>query len=146
MLYEVITGIVVVQEISPQILPSFAEQFNKSVPWEIHALQEDTIIEPGACYIGSTETSLSFTQSANGKPLVLVGEAVDRPIDLLYSSAAEAFHGPVVGVLLGGIGRITSYNVCYTKLLRDNHLETRLSRQRPGPVFLQHRKDHPDRA
>jgi len=97
-------GVVVVQEISPQILPSFAEQFNKSVPWEIHALQEDTIIEPGACYIGSTETSLSFTQSANGKPLVLVGEAVDRPIDLLYSSAAEAFHGPVVGVLLGGIG------------------------------------------
>lgn len=97
-------GIVVVQEISPQILPSFVEQFNKFVPWDIYALQEDTIIEPGACYIGSTETSLSFSPSANGKPLVLVGEAVDRPIDLLYSSAAEAFHGPVVGVLLGGIG------------------------------------------
>ena len=97
-------GIVVIQEISPKILPAFAEQFNRSVPWEIHALQEDTIIESGACYIGSTETSLSFTPSSNGKPLVLVGEAVDRPIDLLFSSAAETFHGPVVGVLLGGIG------------------------------------------
>jgi len=97
-------GVVVVQEISPQILPTFAEQFNKSVPWEVHALQEDTIIEPGACYIASTETSLSFTSSENGKPLVLVGGAVDRPIDLMYSSAAESFQGLVVGVLLGGIG------------------------------------------
>lgn len=97
-------GVVIIQEISPQILPSFVEQFNKFVPWEIRALQEDTVIEPGVCYIGSTETSLSFSPSTNGKPLVLVGEAVDRPINLLYSSAAEAFHGPVIGVLLGGIG------------------------------------------
>ena len=97
-------GIVVIQDISPKILPSFAEQFNKFVPWEIHALQEDTIIAPGACYIGSTETSLSFAPSLHGNPLVLVGEAVDRPIDLLYSSAAESFHDPVIGVLLGGIG------------------------------------------
>lgn len=98
------TGIVVIQEISPQILSAFAEQFNKFVPWEVHALQQDTIIQSGVCYIGSTETSLSFAPSINGKPLVLVGEAVDKPIDLLFSSAAEAFHGPVVGVLLGGIG------------------------------------------
>ncbi|MBM9614097.1 response regulator [Desulfobulbus rhabdoformis] len=97
-------GIVVIQDISLKILATFAEQFDKSVPWKIHALQEDTIIEPGRCYIGSTETSLSFTTSTEGKPLVLVGGPVDRPIDLLYSSAAATFQGPIVGVLLGGIG------------------------------------------
>jgi two-component system chemotaxis response regulator CheB len=120
-------GIVVIQEISPQILPSFVEQFNKSVSFEIHALQDDTIIQPGACYIGSTETSLSFTRSSKGNPLVLVGEAVDRPIDLLYSSAVEAFHGPVVGVLLGGIGDDGAQGLAMIKrhggttLVQDTH-------------------------
>lgn len=97
-------SIVVIQEISLDILQSFTGEFNKFVPWNIKALQEDTIIEPGVCYIGSTENSLRFTRSTDGKPLVLVGEATHEPVDLLFSSAAESFPAPVTGVLLGGIG------------------------------------------
>ena len=97
-------AVVVLQEIAPKILPAFVEQFNRHVPWKIKALQEDTVIESGACYIGSTETSLSVAMNPEGMPHVMVGEAVDKPIDLLFASAAEFFHRHVVGVLLDGIG------------------------------------------
>jgi two-component system chemotaxis response regulator CheB len=121
------TSVIAIQEISPSILPTFAQQFDRHVPWTIKSVQEDTIIETGTCYLGSNETSLSLTTTSEGETQILVGEAVDRPIDLLYSTAAEAFHGSIVGVLLGGIGddgaeglgRIQQHGG--TSLVKDTH-------------------------
>ncbi|PID76757.1 MAG: hypothetical protein CSB24_04860 [Deltaproteobacteria bacterium] len=98
------TSIIVIQSISNKILPSFVEEFDKFVSWRIKALQEDTIIEPGVCYIGSNENSLVLDHIGDEKYAVMVGEAVDKPIDMLYNSAAESFDGFIAGVLLGGIG------------------------------------------
>ncbi len=98
-------AVVVMQEIAPKILASFAKEFDRHVPWKIRALQEDTTIESGTCYIGSTETSLRVAQTSEGRAHVRVGAAGDTPIDLLFASAAEAFPGHVVGVLLSGIGK-----------------------------------------
>ncbi len=98
------TAVVVIQEIAPQILPAFVEQFDHHVPWKIEALQEDTDIKSGVCYIGSNETSVSLARTPEGAPQVLVGEPVDNPIDLLFTSAAEFFNRQTVGVLLSGTG------------------------------------------
>jgi len=97
-------SVVVVQEISPKILPSFVERFNQFVPWEVEVPQQGTVLRRGTCYISSNEYSLALRVDENGKACFLLGDGTGQPLNLLFSSAAEIFHGKTVGVLLTGIG------------------------------------------
>jgi len=97
-------SVVVVQEISPKILPSFAERFNQYVPWEVEVAQHGTVLRQGTCYISSNEYSLALQANEKDKACFLLGDGIGQPLNLLFSSAAEVFHGKAVGVLLTGIG------------------------------------------
>jgi two-component system chemotaxis response regulator CheB len=97
-------SIVVVQEISPRILPSFVERFNQFVSWEIEEAQNGMALKQGTCYISSNENSLALRLNEKSKPCFLLGENILQPLNLLFSSAAEIFHQKTVGVLLTGIG------------------------------------------
>ena len=95
---------VVVQEISPKILSSFVEKFDEYVPWKVEAARDNMVLEQGTCYISSNEHSLAIRMNQNGEACLKVGNGVDRPLDLLFSSAAQVFKQHTVGVLLTGIG------------------------------------------
>ncbi len=95
---------IVVQEISPKILSSFVKKFDEHVPWKIEMVQNGAILEQGTCYICSNENSLSIETDQRGSACMKVGGGVERPLDLLFSSAADIFKQNTVGVLLTGIG------------------------------------------
>ena len=95
---------VVVLDISPKILPSFVKSFDEHVSWKVEAARNDMVLEQGTCYIGSNEKSLTVQMNQNGEFCMKVGNRVDNPLDLLFSSAAEIFHQNTIGVLLTGLG------------------------------------------
>lgn len=95
---------VVVQEISPKILSAFVKKFDEHSPWKVEEVRDDTILEQGTCYIGSNEKSPTIQLNRKGEACLKVGDRVDRPLDLLFSSAARVFKQNSVGVLLTGTG------------------------------------------
>jgi two-component system chemotaxis response regulator CheB len=97
-------GIVVVQEIAPQILPAFVQKFNEHVAWDIQAAEDGKAIEQGVCYICSNEFALRIENDANGQPCLRLDEPVDKPLNLLFGTAAEIFQQKTIGVMLTGVG------------------------------------------
>jgi two-component system chemotaxis response regulator CheB len=98
-------AVIVVQEISPKILPSFVRQFDRHTPWRVLAAQDGQALEPGACYIHSNEKSLKITPDAGGSPRIKIDGPTSDPLNLFFSSAADTFGERTVGVMLTGTGR-----------------------------------------
>lgn len=97
-------SLVVVQEIAPQILPAFAQKFNQHVPWTIEVASDGQVLEQGVCYISSNQHALSIDRDEDNLPCIRLGEAVEQPLNLLFSTAAAVFEQNTIGVLLTGIG------------------------------------------
>jgi len=97
-------AVVVLQEISPKILPAFVEKFNHMVPWQIEAVRDGVDLTQGTCYIGSNSSSLSIETNTKDEPMLKVSDPTDQPLNLLFSSAAEIFKQNTIGVLLSGTG------------------------------------------
>ncbi len=97
-------SVVVVQEISPKILPSFAKRFSQYVSWEVEVAKHGTLLKQGTCYISSNEYSLALQVDEKDLACFSLGDGIGQPLNLVFSSAAEVFHGKAVGVLLTGIG------------------------------------------
>lgn len=97
-------SIVVLQEISPKILPAFVEKFNDMVPWQIEMAGNKIDLTQGTCYIGSNQKALQIDTNEKGEPMLRVSKSVDEPLNLLFSSAAETFGQNTIGVLLSGTG------------------------------------------
>jgi two-component system chemotaxis response regulator CheB len=97
-------AIVVVQEIAPPILPAFIQKFNEHVPWNIEIAKNRQVLEAGVCYICSNEYALRIDRDENGRACMLLGDSVEKPLNLLFESAAEIFESHTVGVMLTGVG------------------------------------------
>jgi two-component system chemotaxis response regulator CheB len=95
---------VVMQEISPKILPAFVKEFDKYTAWHICEATDGTILEAGVCYVASNEYSLSIEVNDNQEAYLKVGETVEKPLNTLFSSAANVFGRRTIGLLLTGIG------------------------------------------
>lgn len=97
-------SVVVVQEIAPQILPAFVEKFNEHVPWEIQMAENGCVIEQGVCYICSNEHKLQIVRNDDNQPCMALGDAEEKPLNLLFETAAETFRDRTIGVMLTGVG------------------------------------------
>lgn len=98
-------ALVVQQDISPRVLPSFVARFDEWVPWKVTAAQDGALVEQGTCYIGSCDHSLSVVSDANQDIRLQLGPPIDQPLDTLFSSVAAVFRQNAVGVLLSGVGK-----------------------------------------
>ena len=94
----------VVQEIAPQIVPSFVKKFNEYVPWSVEVAEDGVVLEQGVCYFASNEQTVSVDLNDDGKACLSITGKIDRPLDQLFISAAEVFKHNTIGVLLTGIG------------------------------------------
>jgi two-component system, chemotaxis family, protein-glutamate methylesterase/glutaminase len=97
-------AMVVVQEIAPQILPSFVKKFDEHVPWSVTAAQDGQVLEQGVCYVCSNTQSVHVERNESGQPCIRISDAVDHPLNELFISAAELFRDKAIGVLLTGVG------------------------------------------
>jgi two-component system chemotaxis response regulator CheB len=98
------TAIVVVQEISPKILPSFVKRFDEHVAWKIEAFEDGKEIEPGVCYIASYDEPAVIGLNDAGRACLKLEKNNQMPLTGLFYSAANVFHQNAIGVLLSGIG------------------------------------------
>lgn len=97
-------AVVVVQEIAPQILPAFVDKFNEQVPWTVRMAEDGRMIEQGACYICSNEYALSIYRDENEQPRMRLADAQEKPLNVLFESAAGTFGKKSIGVMLTGVG------------------------------------------
>jgi two-component system, chemotaxis family, protein-glutamate methylesterase/glutaminase len=97
-------AVVVVQEIAPQILPAFIQKFNEHVPWEIRMAEDGQVLERGVCYICSNEHALHMDRNESDQPCMVLGDAIEKPLNLLFESAAQTFGDKAIGVMLTGVG------------------------------------------
>lgn len=98
------TAAIIVQEIAPKMLPAFVKEFNKYARWTICEAVDGMVIEAGVCYIASNEYSLTIAINAENEAIIKIGDAVEKPLDTLFISAATIFGNRTIGVLLTGIG------------------------------------------
>jgi two-component system chemotaxis response regulator CheB len=98
------TAAIVVQEISPKILPAFAEEFNKYSPWHIREALDGALLEAGVCYIGSNDYTISIKINDNKQCYLQLSDTKENPLNKLFTSAAKVFKGRTIGVLLTGLG------------------------------------------
>ena len=96
--------IVVIQEISPKILPAFARQFAEQTTWRVEAGVAGKELEQGVCYICSNETPLQVERDGTNKVTLLMQSGEDQPLNSLFTSASKIFGANTIGVLLTGIG------------------------------------------
>ncbi|MCK5727855.1 MAG: response regulator [Methylococcales bacterium] len=98
------TAAIVIQEVSPKILPAFAEEFNKYSAWHIREVTDGALLEAGVCYIGSNDYTLTIKTNENNQFYIALSDTKEKPLNNLFSSAAKIFNGQTIGVLLTGLG------------------------------------------
>jgi two-component system chemotaxis response regulator CheB len=97
-------AVVVLQEISPKILPAFVDRFNDMVPWQVEAVRDGMDLVQGTCAIGSNQVGLRVETNATGEPTLRVCGPCAQPLNRLFASAADTFKENTIGVLLSGTG------------------------------------------
>ena len=98
-------AVIVSQEISPRIIDSFTDKFNKHVPWRMKVARDGMLVEQGVCYLGSNENAISMEEDLQGAPSLRVAGKIEAPLNHLFASISEIFHQNSIGVLLNGIGK-----------------------------------------
>lgn len=98
------TAAIVVQEISPKMLPAFVKEFNKYARWNICEAIDGAVLEAGVCYVASNEYSLSIEVNQQDQAIIKIHAHDNEPLNKLFSSAAKVFGAHTIGVLLTGIG------------------------------------------
>lgn len=95
--------ILAMQEISPQILPSFCAYFDEIAPIKIRPAQNDVPLHPGVCYLVSNKCQVCI-ENRNGKRYLRLMKCIESPIDSMFTSIADEFGENAMGVLLTGVG------------------------------------------
>ncbi|MDY6789749.1 MAG: chemotaxis protein CheB [Thermodesulfobacteriota bacterium] len=101
---ELPAAVVVVQEISPQIISSFVERFDMLVPWKVEVARDGTTLKPGTCYISSNKNKFCMDLNSDGEACLKRHNGTQRPLNVLFSSAAEIYRQDAIGLLLTGLG------------------------------------------
>lgn len=97
-------SVIVVQEISPRILPSFVEQFDRHTPWRVEVAEQGKTLKPGVCYIHSNENSLRIVPNEQGHHAIEINAPTADPLNHFFTSAADTFGSKTIGVMLTGTG------------------------------------------
>jgi two-component system chemotaxis response regulator CheB len=66
--------------------------------------KDGQVIEQGACYICSNEQSLRIERNENDQPCISLVDMADKPLNILFKTAADTFGDKTIGVMLTGIG------------------------------------------
>jgi two-component system chemotaxis response regulator CheB len=102
-------GIAIVQHMPPKFTRSMAERLNGLSALEVKEAESGDVVQPGLVLIAPGGMHMKFT--ANGKSAVVavgpepVGTLYRPSADVMMLSASEAFNGPLLGVIMTGMGK-----------------------------------------
>ncbi|MBF0177416.1 MAG: chemotaxis-specific protein-glutamate methyltransferase CheB [Magnetococcales bacterium] len=112
----------IVQHMPPVFTASLATQLQKSSGMDVQEAREGLPVNPGSVTLAAGGVHMVVKEGAQGLTLALHdGPKVNecRPaVDVLFQSVAEHFSGPVLAVILTGMGRDGAQGV---ELLKRNH-------------------------
>ena len=101
--------VAVVQHMPPVFTRQFAARLDRVLPYDVVEAGHGQRMEPGTVHIAPGDHHLQVLPGVGGWQTRLdrgPAENFCRPaVDVLFRSAAEAFHGPVLGVVLTGMGQ-----------------------------------------
>jgi two-component system chemotaxis response regulator CheB len=102
-------GIAIVQHMPPKFTKSLAERLNGLSQVNVREAQEGDKIEPGVVLIAPGGQHLKFYRNGGSihvKTPLEPANTLYRPCaDVMMNSAVEAFQGPLLGVIMTGMGK-----------------------------------------
>ncbi|MEI9405737.1 chemotaxis response regulator protein-glutamate methylesterase [Mesorhizobium argentiipisi] len=99
-------AIVLVQHLDAQFIPGLADWLGQHTPLPIRAAREKDKPQVGTVLIATSEDHLVFKSAQQLGYTPSPRDNVYRPsVDVFFESAAQWWPGPVIGVLLTGMGR-----------------------------------------
>jgi len=105
---DISTPIIVAQHMSPEFVPSFVERLQWGGSLEISTARKGEIVRSGRVLVAPGGCHTTVVQNGDAKKICLSRKAspqdVFPSIDYAMESAAEAYAGGVLGVLLTGLG------------------------------------------
>ena len=97
-------AVVVIQEIASNILPAFVKEFNGYTHWKVEVGTEGKVLEAGSCYICSYADAMNIQINGLQEAVLQANVNKEKPLNSLFSSAADVFEENTVGILLTGTG------------------------------------------
>jgi len=97
-------AVVIVLDIDPKILPSFTEKFDEEVQWKVETVKDGIKLKQGTCYINPYNSTIKIITDKDNEPCIQTCGTGKKPLNRLFSSAADTFGQNCLGVLLSGIG------------------------------------------
>ncbi len=102
-------GVAVVQHMPPRFTRTLAERLDSISNITVKEAEPGDLVEPGKVLIAPGGRQLMFCRSGSG----IAAEISDEPIDVLYrpsadvtmKSAAAIFQGPLLGIIMTGMGK-----------------------------------------
>jgi len=95
--------IIAVQDISCQVLDSYAQELNKVIPWHVSVNRHKSKLYPGHCILASYGQPWSIRKNSSGH-LELIAEK-QGSLDDLFAQTALILGNRSLGVILGGTSR-----------------------------------------
>nr|WP_246325407.1 chemotaxis protein CheB [Dissulfurirhabdus thermomarina] len=97
-------GLLVVQELSPPVLKSYAGELQRVIPWRLRVGEEGPV-EKGACYVSSYDRPLALEPEGEAQAVrVVTLTDQEGALDGLFSQAAGIYKDKCLAILLGGAG------------------------------------------
>jgi len=102
-------GIAIVQHMPPRFTKSMAERLNGLSKVEVKEAEAGDILRPGLVLIAPGGMHMTFEANGNSAAAVISPEpstTLHRPCaDVMILSAADVFKGPLLGVIMTGMGK-----------------------------------------
>lgn len=102
-------GIAVVQHMPPHFTHSLAERINSMSKLTVKEAEEGDLLEPGIILIAPGGKHMTFRRSGSqvsARISDLPSTTLYRPsADVMMTSAVETFNGPLLGVIMTGMGK-----------------------------------------
>jgi two-component system chemotaxis response regulator CheB len=102
-------GMAIVQHMPPHFTKSLAERLNSVSKVRVKEAEQGDVIEPGNVLIAPGGKQMTFTNDGPYITTIISDEPVNalyRPsADIMITSAAASFRGPLLGVIMTGMGK-----------------------------------------
>lgn len=99
-------AVVIVQHVDAAFAQGFTEWLNGQTELEVRVARDGDVPQQGNVYVAATNNHLIYGADKKLKYTEEPAEIVYRPsVDVFYKSVVENWDGPVIGVLLTGMGR-----------------------------------------
>jgi len=102
-------GIAVVQHMPPRFTKSLAERLDSLSALSVREAADGDVLQPGVILLAPGGQHMTFRRDG-GSVVARIGsepsDTIYRPCaDIMFSSAVETFNGPLLGVIMTGMGK-----------------------------------------